>query len=486
MRGNKLKRFFSKFLILNLLIIFLAFWVFNHYIVNEMKEYLIEKKEEDLISQSQIIEREYNNFLSDGILEYEDLVAELNAMERLINTKISFTTRSGGVFAASSNYSLEKVNKYFSAADIANVYEGNIVIKKSKDFFDDGDNFLIIGYPLSFYERTHFALVMDASIPDIVATISKINSISFYSVLFVALIIFLVNFYSIKRLNDSINKINKGIKEITKGNYEETISLYKNDALGDLARSYNNMTKDLKKYEEMRKNFVSNLSHDMRTPLTSIMGFVQGIKDGTIKEEEREKYLDIVLDESKRLIKMTNDVLDLSNIQAGGMKFNMNAFDLNGTVLNVLESLEQRIIEKEIDLKLSLQEGMFSAYGDELKIQRVVYNLVENALKFSDPKGTIILKTFTKNELIFFEITNFGEIISMEELPLVFNRFTKLDQSRGKEKTGSGLGLSIAKEILKGHGQDIYVESSKKTGVVFTFSLAKCKKRIAEKGELNV
>ncbi len=478
MRGNKLKRFFSKFLILNLLIIFLAFWVFNHYIVNEMADYLIEKKEEDLISQSQIVEREYQKFLSDGVLLYEDLISELDAMERFLNTKIGFSTRSGGLFAASINYSPERTSKYFTVEDIANVYEGNIVIKKSKNFTKDGDNFLVLGYPLSFYDKTHFALIMDASFPEIEATVSKINSISLYAVLFVALVIFLVNFYSIRRLSDGINKINKGINEITKGNYEETISLYKNDALGDLARSYNSMTKDLKKYEEMRKNFVSNLSHDMRTPLTSITGFIQGIKDGTIKEEDRDKYLDIVLDESKRLIKMTNDVLDLSNIQAGGMKFNMEPFDLNGTVLNVLESLEQRIIEKEIDLQVSLQEGMFYAYGDELKIQRVIYNLVDNALKFSHSKGTIVLKTFTKNELIFFEIVNFGKIISLEELPLVFNRFAKLDQSRGKEKMGSGLGLSIAKEILKGHGQDIYVESSQETGVVFTFSLAQCKKRL--------
>lgn len=436
-----------------------------------MAEYLIEKKEEDIISQSQIIEREYHKSLSDGVLKYEDLISELDAMERFLNTRIGFATRSGGLFAASINYSPERVAGYFSNDDLDRVYEGKIVIKKSKNFSSTGENFLIVGYPLSFYDKMHFALIMDASLPEIESTISKINSISLYAVIFVGFIIFLVNFYSIKRLNDSINKINRGIIEITKGNFEETINLYRNDILGELARSYNSMTKDLKKYEEMRKNFISNLSHDMRTPLTSITGFVQGIKDGTIKEDERDKYLDIVLDESKRLIKMTNDVLDLSNIQAGGMKFNMSAFDLNGTVLNVLESLEQRIIEKEIDLQLTLHEGMPNAFGDELKIQRVVYNLVDNALKFSLPKGVVIIKTYTKNKLVYFEIANFGEIISMDELPLVFNRFTKLDQSRGKEKMGTGLGLSIAKEILKGHGQDIYVESSEKTGVVFTFSL---------------
>lgn len=486
MRGNKLKKFFSKFLIFNLLVIFVAFLIFNHYVVNEMAEYLIEKKEEDIIAQSQIIEREYQQFLRDGILNYEDLTSELDAMERFLNTKIGLATKDGGLFAASLSYSPEKVNKYFTNEDLTLVYDGSIVIKKSNNFIKEDNNFLIIGYPLSFYEKTHFALIMDSSLLEIENTISKIKSVGLYSVLFVGVMIFLINFYTIRRLRDSINKINKGIVKITEGNFEENIDLYRDDALEGLARSYNSMTKDLKKYEEMRKNFFSNLSHDMRTPLTSIMGFVQGIKDGTIKEEDRDKYLDIVLDESKRLIKMTNDVLDLSNIQAGGMKFNMAPFDLNGTILNVLESLEQRIIEKEIDLQLSLQEGMRNAYGDELKIQRVVYNLVDNALKFSSRKGIIILKTSVKEDLIFFEIANFGEIISMEELPLVFTRFAKLDQSRGKEKMGSGLGLSISKEILKGHDQDIYVESSKERGVVFTFSLEQCKKRIDLKGEEDV
>ncbi len=486
MRGNKLKKFFSKFLIINLLMIFLAFWLFNQYIVTEMADYLVEKKEEEIISQSQIIEREYQKILSDGILKYEDLTSELDAMEKFSKTKIGFATKSGGLFAASQNYAPEKVSKYFTLEDLNQVYQGKIIIKKSNSFLSEDENFLVVGYPLSFYDKTHFALIMDASLPEIENTISKINSISLYAVIFTGLLVFFINFYSIKRLSDSINKINKGILKITEGNFEETINLYRDDALGDLARSYNSMTRDLKKYEEMRKNFFSNLSHDMRTPLTSIMGFVQGIKDGTIKEEDRNKYLDIVLDESKRLIKMTNDVLDLSNIQTGGMKFNMEAFDLNGTLLNVLESLEQRIIKKEIDLQLSLQEGMPNAYGDELKIQRVVYNLVDNALKFSLEKGRILVRTYTDKDLIFFEITNFGEIITMDELPLVFNRFAKLDQSRGKEKMGSGLGLSITKEILKGHGQDIYVESSEETGVVFTFSLDQCKKNSALKGEENV
>lgn len=466
-----MKKFFSKFIIINLIIIFFSFWFFNQYIVNEMTNYLMEKKEETLINQSQLIGREYHKFLNEGILKYEDLVAELNAMERFLDTKIGIVSRSGELFTASSNFEPLKASKYFTEEDLAKVFEGNIIIKKSSPFSKKGNNIMLSAYPLTFYDKTHFALIMDASLPDIENAVKKINSISIIAVLFLTGIFFLVNLIIVKGLQDSIEKINKGIKEITKGNFEETVSLYRDDALGGLARSYNSMTADLKKYEEMRKNFISNLSHDMRTPLTSITGFVQGIKDGTIAEKDRDKYLDIVLDESKRLIKMTNDILDLSNIQAGGMTFNMEKFDLNGTILNVLESLERNILDKEIDLSLNLQEGMPDAWGDELKIQRVVYNLVHNAIKFSHHEGKIIINTYCKNHKIYFSIANFGEIISLDGLPKVFNRFTKLDESRGKEKMGSGLGLSIVKEILKGHDEDIYVESSEKTGVIFTFSL---------------
>lgn len=436
-----------------------------------MTNYLMEKKEEALINQSQLIGREYHKFLNEGILKYEDLVSEFNAMERFLDTKIGIVSRSGELFTASSNFEPLKASKYFTEDDLAKVFEGNIIIKKSSPFSKKGNNFMLSAYPLTFYDKTHFALIMDASLPDIENAVKKINSISIIAVLFLTGIFFLVNLFIVKGLHDSIEKINKGIKEITKGNFEETISLYRDDALGGLARNYNSMTADLKKYEEMRKNFISNLSHDMRTPLTSITGFVQGIKDGTIAEKDRDKYLDIVLDESKRLIKMTNDILDLSNIQAGGMTFKMEYFDLNGTVLNVLESLERNILDKEIDLSLNFQEGMPDAWGDELKIQRVVYNLIDNAIKFSHQEGKIIINTYSKNQKVYFSIANFGEIITLDGLPQVFNRFTKLDESRGKEKTGSGLGLSIVKEILKGHDEDIYVESSEKTGVIFTFSL---------------
>lgn len=466
-----MKKFFSKFIVINLIIIFFSFWFFNQFIVNEMTGYLIEKKEENLISQSQLIEREYYKFLDQGILKYEDLLSELNAMERFLDTRIGIVNRSGELFAASANFDENGMGKHFKEEDLSRVYEGNILIKKNINFSKTSNNFMFLAYPLTFYEKTHFALIMDASLPEIENAVRKVNSISLIAVFLLTSLFFIINLIIVKGLNDSVEEINRGIKEITKGNFEETINLYRDDSLGGLARSYNSMTADLKKYEEMRKNFISNLSHDMRTPLTSIMGFVQGIKDGTIAEEDRNKYLDIVLEESRRLIKMTNDILDLSNIQSGGLTFDMEYFDLNGTILNVLESLERNILDKEIDLSLDLQEGMTDAWGDELKIQRVIYNLVDNAIKFSYQEGKISIRTYEKNEKIYFAIANFGQIISLDGLPKVFNRFTKLDESRGQEKMGSGLGLSIVKEILKGHHEDIYVESSQEKGVVFTFSL---------------
>ena len=469
-----MRKIFVKSLLINISLLLIAFWAFNTYMIDEITDYLIQQKEDSLITQSQMIERSYYGYLSDGVVNYEKLSAELNATERFLDTKIAFFDRNGVLFIATNGYRTDSRSPAYAItqADLDRVFEGKILIKRSLDIPQDGQNFLVVLYPVKYFDNIHFALLMEASLPEIERTISEIRRITFFALLVFGVFVFFMNFFSIRRLTNNINEINRGILEITKGNYEESVNLYRRDELGDLARNYNSMIRDLKKYEEMRKNFVSNISHDMRTPLTTITGFVQGIKDGTIPREDEEKYLDLVLEEAKRLIRMTNDILDLSNVQAGGMQYRMAPFDLNGIVLNVLESNEKRILDKELELSVDLQERMPNALGDEARIQRVIYNLVDNAIKFSDLKGRVTIRTWFDQKLLYFSIENFGEIISMEDLPLVFNRFTKLDPSRGKNKSGSGLGLSISKEIMKGHQQDIYVESSPENGVRFTISLS--------------
>jgi signal transduction histidine kinase len=232
------------------------------------------------------------------------------------------------------------------------------------------------------------------------------------------------------------------------------------------------MAVNLQELESTKERFISNLSHDLRSPLTSITGYTRGLIDGTIPEENQEKYLKIVLEESTRLTKLTNDLLDLSKMQSGNISVNKTDFDINQMIIHELDKFEQRIEEKDIQISLKLMEERVLAHGDYEGIRRVVYNLMDNAVKFVDKAGIIEIKTENKEDKILVGIKNSGAYIPKEKLNTIWQRFSKMDDSRGIEKKSNGLGLSIIKEIIKAHDEKIDVYSSEEFGVVFIFSIS--------------
>jgi signal transduction histidine kinase len=218
--------------------------------------------------------------------------------------------------------------------------------------------------------------------------------------------------------------------------------------------------------------FISSLSHDLRTPLTTIKGYTQGMLDGTIEADKQERYLKIVLNESDRLIKMINDLLDLSKMESGALVLNKTDFDINEMILNVLDNFEQKIIGKRVKLTIDLSKDKVLAHGDYTSIHRVIYNLLDNATKFVEEEGAISIRTELRADKLYVGISNSGRVLSQKELELIWDRFTKLDKSRGLEKKSSGLGLSIVKEIIKAHHEKIDVFSNEDIGVAFIFTVS--------------
>jgi signal transduction histidine kinase len=194
--------------------------------------------------------------------------------------------------------------------------------------------------------------------------------------------------------------------------------------------------------------------------------------DGTIEQDKQERYLKIVLNESDRLIKMINDLLDLSKMESGALVLNKTDFDMNEMILNVLDNFEQKILEKQIKLTIDLTKDKVLAHGDYTAIHRVVYNLLDNATKFVDEDGSISIRTELRADKLYVGISNTGRVLSPKELELIWDRFTKLDKSRGLEKKSSGLGLSIVKEIVKAHHEQIDVFSNEEIGVAFIFTVS--------------
>ena len=244
--------------------------------------------------------------------------------------------------------------------------------------------------------------------------------------------------------------------------------------LNELALAFNNMSQALAKSEQKRQEFVANVSHELKTPMTTISGYMEGMLDGTIPKEQQPKYMEIISQEVKRLSRLVRSMLEISRIQDQGIpQERRRAFDLCQTVGEVLLSFEQKINGKHLEVETDLPDQGAKALADPDAITQVVYNLIDNAVKFCPEGGKLGLRVAqTKGGKYLVSVRNTGPTIPAEELPLVFDRFHKTDKSRSVDRDGWGLGLYIVKTIILSHEEDIYVTS--RDGVTeFSFTLPK-------------
>ena len=242
--------------------------------------------------------------------------------------------------------------------------------------------------------------------------------------------------------------------------------------MGYLAGTLNYMSGELNKLEEYQRNFIANVSHDFRSPLTSIKGYLEAIIDGTIPPEMYEKYLTRVISETERLTKLTQGMLTLNSLDSKGY-LSRSSFDINRVIKDTAASFEGTCGKKNINFELTFSDNIQMVYADLGKIQQVLYNLIDNAIKFSHQDSTIYIQTRIKNEKIFVSVKDTGIGIPKDSVQKVFDRFYKSDLSRGKDKKGTGLGLAIVKEIIQAHGENIDVVSTEGVGTEFIFSLPK-------------
>lgn len=270
-----------------------------------------------------------------------------------------------------------------------------------------------------------------------------------------------------------IRRMRKGAGEYALGNYGTPIHLNREDELGFLSDTMDFMAQALKDQDEDQRKLISNISHDFRSPLTSIKGYIEAMLDGTIPFEMQEKYLNIVLRETERLSKLTSGLLALNSIDPRQNRLSRSRFDINTVIKNTAATFEGTCTSKRISIELLFTDWESYVYADMGKIQQVLYNLIDNAIKFSQPDSVITIETTIKYEKIFVSVRDTGIGIPKDSLNKIWERFYKSDASRGKDKSGTGLGLSIVKEILQLHNENINVISTEGVGTEFIFSLSR-------------
>ncbi|MBQ4052442.1 MAG: HAMP domain-containing protein [Clostridia bacterium] len=287
----------------------------------------------------------------------------------------------------------------------------------------------------------------------------------------VLLISFVILYFITYQITKPLYEMAQAARSYVKGDFSQRITVQPEGELGALAATFNQMADGLDRLETMRRGFIADVSHELRTPMTTIGGFIDGIIDGTIPEDSREKYLLLVSAEVRRLSRLVNNLLDVARIQSGEISYQMAPFDLTEIAHRVVLTMEDRVSEARINLQLEMPEESVYALGDQDAIYRVVYNLMDNAVKFTPPDGDIVVSLTRQDEKLRFSVRNTGQGVPQAEAGQIFERFYKTDKSRGISKKGVGLGLYMVKSIIEAHGENIVLTSKEGAFADFAFTL---------------
>jgi signal transduction histidine kinase len=277
------------------------------------------------------------------------------------------------------------------------------------------------------------------------------------------------------RLTKPLQEMASTVRRFGQGEFDARVEHPgKTEEVAQLATAFNNMADSLAQSETRRQEFVANISHELKTPMTTISGFTDGILDGTIPPEKSREYLQVVSAETKRLARLVRKMLDISKLQSKQNVVGHEQFDLCEIMCQMLLSLEGKINARHLDMDVQMPEEPVKVWGEPDAITQVGYNLMDNAIKFSPEGGVIGLQIATRDGKAYVTVCNRGPTIPAEELPLIFDRFHKSDKSRSMDKDGVGLGLYIVKTILNNHKEDITVTSENGvTSFTFTMTLAR-------------
>lgn len=283
----------------------------------------------------------------------------------------------------------------------------------------------------------------------------------------------IIYYFSQKILIKPLANMNYVARKISKGEVEKRADIESNDEIGELAKSFNIMADSLQRVEMNRREFMSNVSHELRSPITSIKGFIGGILDGVIPKDKENYYLRIAYEEIQRLTRLVNDLLDLSAMESGKFSLNINEVDLNEIIKLCVIKFEQKIKEKSLNVDVIFDEEHIYVMGDRDRLIQVVTNILDNSLKYVLDNGKIIITSKIKSKKVYVSIFNDGPIIQNQHISHIWERFYKDDKSR-TSKVSTGLGLPIVRNILTQLGEDIWVENKgKELGVEFTFTLTR-------------
>ena len=430
-----------------------------------------------LYLQANEIANEYAlDYLAESKLRRIEL--EMKSLSTFNDTRIMFITPSGDVILDTNNSSTDKSNEDRILFSINDFDYGDL--KGKHDILWDfyglfSEPALSVFSPISnSFEIKGYVVINipESAIVERVYDTFNTNYLTLAIVLILSSAFLVLYFFQVHR---PIKEITRATNEYSKGNLSYHVKPMHNDEIGRLGMSLDYMASQLNESDKFQQKFLSNISHDFRSPLTSIKGYLEAIQDGTIPPEMLDKYIGIMLFETERLTKLTSNILTLNELDPKSVRLDISTFDLNSIIRHTVETFEGTCKKKGIKFNITYANSVQNVKADKGRIQQVIYNLIDNAIKFSKENSYIYITVKEKGEKAQISIKDTGCGIAKEDIDKIWDRFYKSDSSRGRDKKGSGLGLSITKEVIQAHGENIDVVSTVGVGTEFicTLELAK-------------
>ncbi|MBR4581979.1 MAG: HAMP domain-containing protein [Lachnospiraceae bacterium] len=463
------KALYFKFILAYLIFAFFGVFMIATFGATMIRNQIVQHEADALYKEAARIANTYASDLYTNRAALDTVKQQLDFLDDYLSSDIWIINPSGLIVLDSSspievenplkveNFdSTVYAGKFYSVGDFFGFFEEDVLSVYSP---------ITNGYKVQGYVFIHKPMTELQKLTDSMLNISYILLGIFLLLSLIILIFFNEVVYK------PLKKITTATEQYAEGNLHYEFTVDSADEMGYLAATLSYMASELAKSEDNQKKLVANVSHDFRSPLTSIKGYSEAMLDGTIPPEMHEKYLTILVNESERLIKLTNNLLTLNNLNIEGLVLDLSVFDINDVIRKTAATFEGNCREKKITLNLILTGDSLPVKADLGKIQQVLYNLLDNAIKFSNRDSEIRITTTEKHNKVFVSVKDFGIGIPKESIGQVFDRFYKTDLSRGKDKKGTGLGLSITREIIRAHGENINVTSTEGEGSEFTFSL---------------
>lgn len=457
----------SKLIVLFLGVAAFLFVLLNRIGTDMIKANTLESTKENLYKDATTFMSEYlMEYYNKNNLSYVELIDQISLLDRMHGTRIWMVSNKGTIVADSGSkgvtFDLTKASPNF----LEQVFQENVYFPEIMS-----EPAVCTIFPVIHNYENKGYLVM--SIPKSEIDIESINYVDFMNICYcLFLLVLLLIFLFIYQLTGvPVKKITEVAKQFSMGNFKEILQLDYSEEYKELGQTIQYMGDRLKNVDDAQRKFVSNVSHDFRSPLTSIKGYIEAMKDGTIPVDMQEKYLDIIIFETERLTKLTSNLLELNSFEDNGIILYKSEFDVNQMIKQIAMSFEGTFKKKKLVLNLIFSQKEQFVQADMDKIQQVLYNLIDNAVKFSNQDSSICITTEEKGSKVVIAIKDNGIGIPKDSLDKIWDRFYKTDLSRGKDKKGTGLGLSIVKEIIVAHEENISVISTENVGTEFIFSL---------------